>query len=183
MLYDIAEHRHRFSVWAAARAAQRGFASVGVLRDALECSGVVEFLDRADAYGTDECRFRTLHEGWCRSIVRSLEIRYPKATFGRAAKLIAVYLKSMVVLARPDTILAGAAHPPIDSILLGNLARAPNVHSPHKPTWARVRWTQLDETSYYTLVGQLRAVIADGEPFWKVEQFWTVSEALDQSPP
>jgi hypothetical protein len=181
MPYDITEHRHRFSVWAAARAAQRGFASVEVLRDALERSGVREFLRGSEAYQTDEERFRALHEAWCRSIVRSLESSHPKATFGRAAKLIAVYLKSMVVLTRPDSVLAGIAHPPIDSILLRNIARAPEVQSPHKSAWAHLKWTQLDESSYYSLAGQLRAVIGAGEPFWKLERFWTVSEELDRS--
>jgi hypothetical protein len=179
MSYEITEHSHRFSVWAAARATQRGFTSVDVLRDALEGSGVVEFLRRADAYGTDAGCFRTLHEGWCRSIINSLEARHMNATFGRAAKLIAVYLKSRVVLARPETILARVAHPPIDSILLRNVVRAHELQSPHKYTWAKIKWTQLNETSYYILVGQLLALLPDGEPFWKLEQFWTVSEESD----
>jgi hypothetical protein len=147
-----------------------------VLRDALERSGVVEFLGCASAQETDAAGFRTLHEGWCRSIVQSLEGSHTKATFGRAAKLVAVYLKSMVVLVRPDTALARVCHPPFDSILLRNVARAPSVHSPHKHTWSKVRWTKLDEMSYYNLVSQLCAIIPDGEPFWKLEQFWTVSE-------
>lgn len=180
MSYDITEHRHRFSVWAAARAAQRGFASLAALRDALERCGVVEFLARAEAHETDEARFRALHEGWCRSIVKSLEASHPRVTFGRAAKLVAVYLKSMVVLARPDTTLARFVHPPIDAILLRNVSRAADVHSLHKPAWAHVKWTQLNELSYYALVSQLRAVIAREEPFWKLEQFWTVSDESDQ---
>src|SRR5438477_2940419 len=95
-------------------------ASVDVLRDALERCGIVEFLGSASADETDEVSFRTLHEGWCRSIVHSLEAHHTKATFGRAAKLIAVYLKSVVVLVRPDTSLARVAHPPFDFILLRN---------------------------------------------------------------
>ena len=175
-MYDIIEHRHRFSVWAAARATQRGFASVDVLRDALQCSGVVEFLETANAQQTDSERFRELHCDWCRSIVRSLERTHPNATFGRAAKLVAVYLKSMVVLARPETSLARFAHPPIDSILLRNISRAPEVRSPQKRIWGKIRWTQLDEGGYYTLIAQLRTVIPDGEPFWTLERYWTVSE-------
>jgi hypothetical protein len=114
-----------------------------------------------------------------RSIVRSLETRTANATFGRAAKLIAIYLKSMVVLVRPDTALAKVAHPPIDSILLRNVARAREVQSPHKHTWAKIKWTQLNEVSYYILVDQLLDVVPGGEPFWMLEQFWTVSDESD----
>jgi hypothetical protein len=51
MPYDLVEHRHRFSVWAAARAAQRGLKGgrIEVLRDALEQSGVVEFAKANDS--------------------------------------------------------------------------------------------------------------------------------------
>jgi hypothetical protein len=42
--YDVFEHRHRFAVWAAARAAQRGFVTVEKLRDALEATDIVAFV-------------------------------------------------------------------------------------------------------------------------------------------
>lgn len=176
MAYDISEHRHRFSVWAAARATQRGFARVDVLRDALEQCGVREFLLSPDAFQTDEDHFRVLHNAWCRSIVQFLEGTHPNVSFGRAAKLIAVYLKSMVVLARPETSLARVAHPPIDAILLNNIGHASNVLSPHKRLWRRVKWTQLQEEAYYAVVKQLRETVGAEEPFWKLEQFWTVTD-------
>jgi len=40
MPYDLAEHRHRFAVWAAARAAQRGFTTVKNLRAALQAADI-----------------------------------------------------------------------------------------------------------------------------------------------
>src|SRR5205809_717760 len=46
--YELDEHRHRFSVWAAARATQRGLCDVVTLREALENCGVVAFLRGAD---------------------------------------------------------------------------------------------------------------------------------------
>ncbi|HEY4362510.1 MAG TPA: hypothetical protein VGN17_16175 [Bryobacteraceae bacterium] len=68
--YDIFEHRHRFSVWAAARAAQRGFTTVAHLRDALEQSGVVEFVAIETNAATDARTFDQVHREWCRSIIR-----------------------------------------------------------------------------------------------------------------
>ena len=53
---------------------------------------------------------------------------------------------------------------------------ASDVASPHRKEWARVRWTKLDEESYYRLVGQLRAALAPGEPFWALERYWTVTD-------
>lgn len=176
MAYDINDHRHRFSVWAAARAAQRGFSNVVTLRGALESCGVVEFIARADLDDIDDTRFDALHRRWCRSVVAFLKkagIR--NVRFGRAAKLIAMYLKSVVVLG-PDCKKAFArmAHPPIDGILLRNLAKS-EVKSEHKAKWAKIKWTKLDAERYYELVTELRETLGPKEPFWKLERFWTVT--------
>jgi hypothetical protein len=176
MPYEIDEHRHRFAVWAAARAAQRGFADVATLRKALEVCGIVEYLKSANFNDIDQPRFDAIHRLWCRSIVDFLgKGGVADATFGRAAKLIAVYLKSAVVLgANSGTAFARIAHPPIDSILLGNLAASDGA-SPDKASWAATRWTKLNEARYYELIGQLRSFLGSSEPFWKLEQFWTVT--------
>src|SRR5467141_2609385 len=122
--YQISEHRHRFSVWAAARATQRGFCDVGSLRKALEACGVREFLARPNFGDIDESGFDAIHRQWCRKIMASLrKARICDVTFGRAAKLIAMYLKSEVVLGPGSgTAFAHVAHPPIDGILLRKLA-------------------------------------------------------------
>src|SRR5947209_14811009 len=124
MGYDIEEHRHRFAVWAAARAAQRGFTTVSNLRAAVENCGVREFLQTCHPESIDEETFEKHHRTWCRGIISwlaSAGVRNP--TYGRAAKLIGVYLKSMIVLGNGEgTALGRVAHPPIDSILLSNMA-------------------------------------------------------------
>lgn len=178
MRYGIDEHRHRFSVWAAARAAQRSFTTVDNLRTALESSGVVEFLRTCDIESIDEAAFEKLHRSWCRAIALALQNAGIKnATFGRAAKLVAVYLKSMVVLAgKSESALSKVAHPPVDGILLRNVVRSPEVTSEHKRLWTAVRWTLLDEETYYGLIKQLRAVLTPEAPFWMLEQYWTVTE-------
>jgi hypothetical protein len=177
MPYEIDEHRHRFSVWAAARAAQRGFSDVDTLRKALEGSGVVEFLETAKLDDIDATRFDVLHHHWCGSVVDFLEeAGIPNVTFGRAAKLIAIYLKSVVVLGPGSgTAFAGIAHPPIDAILLGKLAVAKDVNSEHKSKWAKTKWTKLNDEQYYELIKQLRQALGPEEPFWKLERFWTVT--------
>ena len=175
--YKTFDHRHRFAVWAAARAAQRGFATVEALRGALEATDIVEFVRDPTSLGVDDTAFETHHRRWCKAIVNFLEEKgLPNVSYGRAAKLVAVYLKSMIVLG-PDgeSSLGSAAHPPIDRILLQNLASS-DITSPHKAGWRTTTWTTLDEQSYYALVSELRSVLAENEPFWKLEKYWTVTE-------
>jgi hypothetical protein len=176
MPYNLFEHRHRFSLWAAARATQRGFTSVENLRDAIENSGIVSFLRNRDTESTDALTFEDLHKIWCRSIVDFLKNRgIAKATYGRAAKLVAVYLKSMVIIGpSANSSLASVAHPPIDRILLKNISRSPEIENPHQTRWRFINWTELDEESYYNLISELRGCLRVNEPFWKIERFWTV---------
>lgn len=153
MPYDLFEHRHRFSLWAAARATQRSFTSVENLRDALENCGIDNFLRNPDALTMDEATFKKQHKIWCRSIFDFLKNRHiAKVTYGRAAKLAAVYLKSMIIIGpNANTSLASVAHPPVDRILLQNLSRAPEIQSQHKRRWRTINWTELDEESYTIL--------------------------------
>jgi hypothetical protein len=177
--YGIDDHRHRFSVWAAARATQRGLTNVVNLRKALEGCGVVAFLACGNLEAVDEAAFENHHRSWCRAIMACLiDLGVPNVTFGRAAKLIAIYLKSIVVLGSGcGSRLSQIAHPPIDGILLANIAVCPSIDSPHKAEWAKVRWTKLDEAPYYRLIGQLRAALVPADaPFWMLEQYWTVTD-------
>jgi hypothetical protein len=183
-LYDIDEHRHRFSVWAAARAAQRGFTTVDNLRKALESSGVQEFLKTRDIESVSEIDFEELHRSWCRKIISSLKnagVEERKVTFGRAAKLIAIYLKSAVVLGgKHQSALGRVAHPPIDSILLAGAAKAPAA-APYRDKWANTHWTILDEDQYYDLIRELRKFVGPDEPFWMLERYWTVTGEKDRA--
>lgn len=183
--YSHFTHKHRFAVWASARAAQRGFTTVANLRDALEQSGVVEFLGKPAALGTSQRTFDALHARWCRRIVRYLRRKEVQGvTFGRAAKLIAVYLKTMVVVgADHESSLARVAHPPIDRLLLRNLARAKAIKCPHKRGWSELNWTELTEAKYKRLIGQLRSCLQADEPMWHLEKYWVVTnEAAEQRP-
>ncbi len=65
-------------------------------------------------------------------------------TFGRAAKLVAVYLKAMVVVGQiVQTTLARVAHPPIDRMLLRNLARLGGPLRDAKLVFSMTNWTKL----------------------------------------
>ena len=180
MPYDMTEHRHRFAAWAAARAVQRGWGSSKKekLRIALESCGVREFICSPGSRDIDECRFGELHRQWCRVVIESLTQQgVVGATFGRAAKLVAVYLKVMVVLSPAgDCDLARVAHPPIDRTELHKVASKVGVDSPLGRLLKTVNWTQLTEPTYYSLTKQLRVLIPSNDPFWTLEQYWNVAE-------
>jgi hypothetical protein len=171
MRYTHHQHKHNFSVWAAARASQRGFATVSELQTALEQSGVERFAKQPKKLGS----FDELHSGWCRAICATLESSgIANVTYGRAAKLVNVYLKSMVVLQDMNSKAASVIHPPIDRILLRNIASDVAIDQHHRKLCRHTNWTQLDEDQYFELISILRE-LGGGEPFWKIEKYWAPS--------
>jgi hypothetical protein len=180
--YDLSEHRHRFAVWAAARAVQRGFrgGKTGKLRRALETTDIKNAIAKSEFSRLHPAKFDRLHRDWCNSIISDWNQRKednPEITYGRAAKLIAIYLKATVILGGgADTPVARTIHPPIDNILLKNLATTPVVRSPHKTDWGKTSWTKLGESEYYALIEQLRAALPCDWPFWMFEKYWNVTE-------
>ena len=183
MSYDLAEHRHRFAVWAGARAAQRGFTTLKNLRDALQATDIREVLSARQTLQLSAADFDALHHQWCSSIcLRLLERQISKVTYGRAAKIVAVYLKTIVIMGGGcDSSLGRSLHPPIDRILLRGLASSDKITSPHKAEWRSINWTQLDAPAYGRLIRQLRGAIPADAPFWTIEEYWEPSEAEDDA--
>jgi hypothetical protein len=181
MEYDLSEHRHRFAIWAAARASQRGFTTVANLRDALEATDIRQVLADPQSLQVSAARFDELHRRWCSSILAFLTRRQiPKLTYGRAAKLVAVYLKSIIIMGEHSgSALGRNLHPPIDRILLQALAYSTEISSPQKAGWRSINWTQLNEAEYYELIDQLRGALPQAAPFWRLEEHWQPSDGGD----
>lgn len=177
MPYNHFEHRHRFAIWAAARASQRAFTTIENLRNALESTDVQAFILNPESLHTNAQSYDVHHRIWCNKIVEYLsDIGVKKSTFGRAAKLISVYIKAMIVVGEgAESSLATVAHPPIDRVLLQNLASSRELESQYKEIWRSTAWTKLDENGYYQLLGTLRSVIPENRPWWELEQYWTVT--------
>lgn len=184
MPYDLSEHRHRFSVWAAARAAQRGFTTIDNLRDALELTDIRTFLEGRVAEPISSEQFAERHGTWCTLIMDGLiEAGVQNVSFGRAAKLVAVYLKSMVVIGpHVDTELARVAHPPIDRFILQNLSRLESVPADVRAIFRSTNWTELNQVQYYDLVNLIRRHVLNGDvdAFWHLEQHWNVTQFDDR---
>jgi hypothetical protein len=174
MTYSHYQHKHNFAVWCATRAVQRGFAKSPILKETLEISGVVEFIVNDGAKDLSWQEFDKYHEKWCKKIIEFWKKNEVSgASYGRAAKLLAIYLKSMIVVQDNRKSLANVAHPPIDRNILQNISKDETVNHSHKPYWKHINWTQLDEETYKQLITDFRQVL-EGKPFWYIEKYWTL---------
>src|SRR5207253_7714229 len=128
---------------------QRGLVggSVGVLNGAIEASGLRETVADRARWPADGASFDEIHRRAAREMVRYMDRSgLPVATYGRAAKLMAIYLKSMVVNGPDgDSTFAAIIPPPLDRILLENLARCAEHPRATCRIWQQIKWTALDE--------------------------------------
>lgn len=167
--YTFEEHRHRFAVWAAARAVQRSFTSVEILKSALEHSGVREYMESYMKEEISAEEYRKLHTRWCSEIMCQLKTALAdnkKVTFGRVSKFIAMYIKSMVVIVDGSLPLSKVAYPPIDGIILNNLSK-------QNKYFKQLKWSQLDLEDYFEMIECIQKILGD-KPMWMIEEYWTV---------
>ncbi|MCP5299103.1 MAG: hypothetical protein H6954_05300 [Chromatiaceae bacterium] len=176
MTYTIEEHRHRFAVWTAARAVQRGFSKTANISAAVDVCGIRGFVESYDEQAYDPDAYDADHKSWCNCILDDLRTRAdidPELVrYGRAAKIVAVYLKTTFIVRDPLAKLAHVAHPPIDRILLQEAAKKAPRRSALKQRLKEKNWTELVETEYFDLIEDLRSFLPKGAPFWHLEKFW-----------
>jgi len=173
------KYRHDFASWSAARAAQRGFegATVGVLKQAIEAVGLDVFVNTASNYEMTEAAFDVQHQQWCTEILAFLLAKnVVKATYGLAAKLVNVYLKSAVILGeRGKSQLASVIHPPIDGLLLKDIAKngeEDGISPELRKLCADSRWTTFNEDAYTGLIAALKVEKLHEPHFWMLERYW-----------
>lgn len=145
-----------------------------MLSKALSECGVKKFLKAEEQHATvTEESFRKLHVMWCKSAEKIVADQNVGIDYGRIAKLIAIYIKSMIVNGPGhESALADVAHPPIDSYLLKELAKRTDVKdAAKKKLWRNVTWTTLKDFEYYALIDTLK-VLNDAKPFWMLEKYW-----------
>jgi len=138
----------------------------------LENAGLSMTLRNPDELPTPD-QIDVAHEAWRRGVIAAGKTHSLHLTHGVAAKLINVYLKAGLVCAGHEQHeRVGALHPPIDSLLLDELAAA-NVGG-LKPVWKaakKIRWSKLDSDQYATLISHLRTAMK-GQPLWMIESHW-----------
>lgn len=166
MEYTLSEHKHRFSIWTAARAVQRSWTTT------YNISKVIQLLDLQDFVNnfkdiTHQQEFDNLHMKWCDRIINEFRVLNIIASYGRAAKIIAIYLKTSIIMGTlDDDKQVRFIHPPIDRILLKNL---PNDIVEFNSI-RKLNWTQLDKKVYWDLVHTIRTQL--GMFDWRLEVYW-----------
>ena len=165
--FSFTAYLHEYAIWTAARAAQRGFTTTAEIRKAIEATSL-----QADCLGESvnwsEEIFDAKHKEWAYIMMDQLKAK--DCSYGRAAKIIAIYIKTAVILPnKGEGALSSVAHPPIDRILQTELKKAGYLKQ-------ILSWTSLDESDYMHLIKKLRDY-PEFKPFWHIEKYWRGSEA------
>ncbi|WP_146345901.1 hypothetical protein [Falsiphaeobacter marinintestinus] len=181
--YSPAEHRFRFAAWAASRAASRGLSgfSTAIAQKALKAAKLCAICNGPSNLPENANDFDAAHRVWCKSVI---EASGPNSvlSYGRAAKLVNVYLKVLFLsdfglksqAPTVDRARVDAIHPPIDRVLLTELARQ---EPTHKDFWKAMRnkgWTNFDQDEYQDVIAKVRE-ITNGQ-LWRIEAYWKGSQ-------
>ena len=174
MPYLIEEHRHKFAAWAASRAASvKGCRfKVEIGRSLLEAAGLHTFAETPDRLPDNIDHGR---KAWRQTIIDRGTAKYGlEISHGVAAKLINVYLKSLLVCGGYHSYeKVKAIHPPIDSLLLSELAE--NNIGGLREIWklyANIRWSRLSSEEYEDLIENIKTVVKPGSGLLSIEEYW-----------
>lgn len=174
--YSIDVHSHRLAAWQAGTAASaspvcRFRVSIGekLLREA----GLgPELSVPAQLPSRDE--LDQSHQRWRDVIIAGATREGLGFTHGIAAKLINCYLKARFVCGgHHDNERVQHLHPPIDAVLLKELARW-NVGG-FKKQWRafeQYRWSHFDAATYQDVIDHIRLALPEGAPLWTIEEHW-----------
>lgn len=162
--YNFYDHLHNYAVWTASRAVQRKFTTTKNIKSAIEATDLKEFSKNPKSMTAEQ--YDDFHKISSNLIIENLDKLGIKASYGQAAKIIAIYFKtSLVIRDSGQSQISKIIHPPIDNILLTNLNRIyPFLRL------KGIRWTQLSEDKYFSLIDRLRTLNQD--TFWKLEKYW-----------
>lgn len=176
--YSHAEHLHRFACWTAARAVQRGWGggTTAVITEALEATGFAAKLAEFSRSLPSSAEFDAWHAERVGELTEALVDRLAKPAdniYGRVAKIIAVYIKTVCVVKAPDSVISKVAHPPIDGILLREVKKSKS--GIRYPPGLGVHWSTFDKEDYQRAVNYLREINGE-KPFWEIEVFWKAAD-------
>ncbi|MGY4534639.1 hypothetical protein ACVW0Y_003781 [Pseudomonas sp. TE3786] len=201
--YTIFDHRHRFAAWAAARAYSRGApghtvknaarlidlsgaASVRTANDLPSPEKMSSFLDSLFTRAMEGAQGLTyVRERKDRDTGKKLKSTETLCcSYGRAQKLINIYLKSKLVCAGQETHPSVALlHPPIDSVLINNmkalLSAEPSRYPKALVAFKRaqklgVAWSDFDKATYESYIDVVK-LIQGARPLWGIEWLWDAS--------
>lgn len=175
MSYTIETHKHRLAAWAASRAAStsklcRFKVKTGI--DILEKAGfnesfLVDHLPKPD-------EMDKYHKIWRLKVINEAEKQGKNFTHGVAAKLINIYTKVRFVCGgHHDDKRVQTLHPPIDEVLLKELARKNLGEAASE--WRKfrnARWSKYDSETYEGVIKLIRNSLPKDSSLWEIEKYW-----------
>ena len=174
MPYTIEEHKHRFSAWAAGRAASANGCrfSVQKAKKILEEADLNQLLADPNKLPSPQDT-DTEHKKWRNRVIEEAKKLDLTFTHGVAAKLINIYLKAGFVCGgHHDHPNVKALHPPIDRVLLATLIAKD--FGGKQQVWQEARdigWTHFNSKDYETVIINIRNSMPN-QALWEVEQYW-----------
>lgn len=176
--YSTSTHRFRFAAWAAGRASGRGLAGFTgeTATSLLKTAGLEKYTQGLEALPAAS-KFDKVHQELCSKIISSSSAEL-ELSYGRAAKLVNVYFKSLFLnyfghpaLTGEQTASVNAIHPPIDFLLLNAMSKHEDMGAnPNWKIYAKQRWTKFNQTQYQAVIEEVRTV-TDGR-LWEIEKYW-----------
>lgn len=177
-MYDIHQHKHTYAVWTASRAWNRHLkgGTLALAQQLIEIAGLNEVRGPEDI-GVDV-------DAWLVEKMR-LMVSFAKQNrilginYGRAQKLVNIYLKTKLVCggqeAHPKVIML---HPPLDSELFKGLRGAlrDQKSSAAAIAFAAAQkgcksWTNFELHDYLAHIKAIQ-LFMNGKPLWMVEEHW-----------
>lgn len=138
----------------------------------LEAAGMNVLLENIESLPTPD-KVDEEHREWRKLVMQAATAQELPFTHGVAAKLINVYLKAGFVCGgHHESQRVQSLHPPIDAVLLNELAEL-DVGGFRKD-WKqamKIRWSNFNSEQYEAVIQKLRVAL-DGEPLWMAEQYW-----------
>lgn len=193
--YDIFEHRHRFAAWAAGRAYSRrgpghdmstamklltlsGLSSLKTPDDLPEPDKVDAFLDKLIvAVMRVASEITYLRKSKSGNTVENQLL----CSYGRAQKLVNIYLKSKLVCSGWETHASVVnLHPPLDSVLIKSMGsytwKNRSQCSGARLAFERAQqlgntWTSFDRATYDAYIDTIK-IIQRNAPLWAIEWLW-----------
>src|SRR5680860_592056 len=113
-MYDIGQHIHNFSIWTSARAVQRGFTTTANIKLAVDSTNLRNFGDQNENISAEQ--FDDFHRKTANTLISKLQEKNVTCSYGQAAKIIAIYFKTSVIIPNLGrSKLSKVIHPPIDN--------------------------------------------------------------------
>jgi hypothetical protein len=176
MMYNIQLHQHRFSAWAAARAA-----SVKGKRFTVKtCVGWLEAFGFGPSLTIEMLplpeNVDSKHREWREQLIAEAKLQSAfELSHGQAAKIINCYIKARFLNPHDaEKERLAAFHPPIDRLLLNEIVKHAGLSGEDLKivrSGRNIGWSSLNSQQYEALVGILRR-LSPSQPFWRIEEFW-----------